>query len=103
MSVRLKRNAAALRALSGASATVQKSFVANASKDFILTLVEIAKNILRGGVKLTRAQFQRLKRYKKEVGELVKSKASVKARRRIVQTGGFLGALVGPILQLLLS
>lgn len=73
----------------------------HASKDLILSLVECAENIIRGNVKLTPLQFRRLKRYRTELERLTKRKASQNNQKTLLQKGGFLGALLGPLLGLL--
>lgn len=103
MSLRLQRNAESLKALARANSAVRKSIIEHSSKDFVLTLVEIAKNILKGNVSLTREQHAQLRRYKRQIQQLVLVKTSLKRRKQIVQTGGLLGALIKPILSILLG
>ena len=103
MSQRIKRNFEALQALAKANKAVKSAMISSANKDLILSLVECATNIIRGNVKLTRHQFQRLKRYRTELERLTKPKTSQKDRKEILQSGGFLGALLRPLLGLLLG
>ena len=46
----LRDNARAIRDLSVANKSIRKSMISNASKDFISSLVEAVKNILKGNV-----------------------------------------------------
>jgi len=103
MSQRIKRNFSSLQALAKASKTIKSAMITNASKDLILSLVECAANLIRGNVRLTPHQFRTLKRYRTELEKLVKPKTSQKDRKTILQSGGFLGALLRPLLSLLLG
>ena len=103
MSQRIRRNFEALQALAKAKGAVKNTIISHANKDLILSLVECAVNIIRGNVKLTPNQFRRLKRYRTELERLIKPKTSQKAKKEILQNGGFLGALLRPLIGLLLG
>ena len=66
-------------------------------------LREIAFNVLRGAVKLSKQQLKRLFKHKEEVRALAKKNTSGKRREKIIQKGGFLGSLLIPILGTLAS
>lgn len=94
----------AIRTLSGASHAVRRSIINSGSKDLVLALVECAENIVKGRVRLNKRQFNQLKRYTKQLKKFLKKNVSEKTRKGIlVQKGGFLGALLRPILGLLLK
>ena len=103
MSLRIRRNLTALQDLVKASNAVKRSMISNADKDLILSLVECATNIIRGNVKLSDVQFRRLKRYKTELERFTKPKTSQKEKKELLQRGGFLGALLKPLIGLLLG
>jgi len=103
MSQRLKRNFAALQALAKASKSIKRSMISNASKDLILSIVECATNVIRSNVDLSPTQYRALKRYRAELESLTKSRTSQSRRKEILQNGGFLGALLRPLLGLLLG
>ena len=103
MSPRIRRNLIALQDLVKASNSVKRSMISKADKELILSLVECATNIIRGNVKLTDHQFCRLKRYKKELERLTKPRTSQKEKKELLQRGGFLGALLKPLVGLLLG
>jgi hypothetical protein len=103
MSKRIERNLAALQALAKANRVIKKSMISNASKDIILSLVEIATNIIRGNVILTPDQLAKLRPYEQALRSFVKTRASQKQRKAILQKGGFLGALLKPFLSLLMN
>jgi len=69
--------------------------------DFIDCVSECAKNIIKGNVPLNPAQLQRLRRDRSNVRVLASKKTSLKKKRRVLQKGGFLGALLPPVLGVL--
>ena len=62
---------------------------------------EITKNLLKGKIPLKSRQLKCLCRHKRILREVANKRNSLKRRRRLVQTGGFLGALIGPALGLI--
>jgi hypothetical protein len=64
-------------------------------------ICESAKNLLLGKVPLKKAQRSTLIRRKKTLRELVKRKVPLIRKKKIIQTGGFLGALLGPVISIL--
>ena len=84
---------------------VAKSLIKSAPKDLIDSLCECGFNILHGSVPLTPRQHRNLMKYKTPLRNLCdKSKGcSVKRRKTILQKGGFLGALLKPVLGVLAS
>ena len=103
MSRRLEKYAQHLRKLHRASPKLRKILLKKTSRDndFVKCLCECAKNIIKGNVTLTDAQKNKIRRRKQSFRKLVLKKTSLKEKRRIVQTGGFLGALLGPIISIL--
>ena len=63
---------------------------------------EIAANLLKGNIPLTDRQFLVLKRHAKDIEALSKKKTRVWKRREILQKGGFLSALLGPVVRFLM-
>ena len=70
-------------------------------KEFVKCLCEWAKNMIKGNVKLTDSQRKKICRRKQSFRKLALKKMSLKEKQRIVQSGGFLGALLGPIVSIL--
>ena len=97
----LRENARAIRSLSLASKTIRKSMVSNASKEFISSLVDAVKRILKGNVSLSRTQLRQLQPYERLLERFTASKTGLKSRRTILQDGGFLGALLPTIIGVL--
>ena len=98
MSSRLKRQAPLLHALAKAHPHVCKTILKGADKDLLLCLSECAFNILKGNVRLTPAQKATLTKYKQKVRNVANKKTSLKQKQSILQTGGFIPALLAPLL-----
>ena len=101
VSVRMRRNAPLLYALANVSDKVRARAMRAPAKDFVLALVEIAKNIIIGNVRMSQAQLDSLSRYREDIRKLVKKKTSLSEKVAIVQTGGFIGLLLKPLLGVL--
>lgn len=97
---RLQKHAPTLRALSTISPAMCKAVIKAADKDLINTLCECSHNVLKGNVPLTPAQKNRLRRHKRTLRGLVQ-KQSLGKKKTLLQSGGFLGALLGPVVSLL--
>lgn len=66
-------------------------------------LREVAYNVLKGNVPLSPGQLRKLKRYKAGVRLLSCRGTSLKRRLALTQKGGFLSAILTPLLGSLLS
>lgn len=66
-------------------------------------LSEIAKNILKGVIKVPKKKLKALKLYKNDLRKIAKHKNSVKIKKVLIQKGGFLPLLLKPALTLLAS
>ena len=100
MSVRIRRNLATLQKLYKSSAATRRVILNNAGPDFINTLCEIAVNILKGKIPLTRRQYTQLQKTKSELRTLASKATSIKRKKSLVtQTGGafFLPAIAAAI------
>ena len=71
------------------------------NKEFMNCICECAKNVLDGNVDLSALHKRTLKRHRALLHKLVLKKTSMRNKKKILQTGGFLGALLGPIVQVL--
>ena len=98
MSARVKRNIHVLKTLAHCHPSVTKRIVQGADKDLTDCLSECAHNVLAGNVPLKPAEKARLTKYKQKLRKVSSRKTSLKSRRTILQTGGFLGALIKPLL-----
>lgn len=68
---------------------------------FIRACEECIYNVLKGAVPLTPAQKRKLSRKKKLMRKFILKKTSLNGKAKILQTGGFLGALLGPIIRVI--
>ena len=98
MSSRLKRQATVLQALAKSHPHVCQAILQGADKDLLQCLSECANNILRGNVNLTAAQKTQLTKYKQKLRQVADKKTALKRKQQIVQTGGFLPALLAPLI-----
>jgi hypothetical protein len=101
MNRRMKQMLPQLRRLKRMSSRDQKKFLKTCGKDFICCICEVVKNILNGNVPLKKKQLSSLARRKQSLRKLVLKKTPVGIKKKILQKGGFLGALITPILSLL--
>ena len=101
MSACLKRNLPLLQVLQRSKPAFVKLLLKGASPELTKALCECALNILKGNVKISASQKKKLSRYKKHLRLLVKKKTSLKKRKQLLQKGGFIGALLTPILSVL--
>ena len=102
MSQTLKKYSQYLRVLQKSSPKVRRKLVVKqCSPEFIKCICECAKNVLVGNVELSPVHKRQLKRYRHSLRKLALKKTSLTAKKKIVQTGGFLGALLGPIVKVL--
>ena len=79
----------------------RRAVLYKASKDMVLALVELAKNIIKGNVDLTADQYRRLDARRVDVRTLAHPRTSMRNRKKILQKGGFIGLLLKPALGLL--
>lgn len=102
-STRARRLLSVLRPIKRMNNQKQKQFVSCCDKNTIYNICECAKNILAGNVRLRSAQLNKLKKHKTALRKLALKKTPLKTKRHILQKGGFLGALIGPVIGLLSS
>jgi hypothetical protein len=80
---------------------VQNAVIECCDREFIECICECAHNVLKGSVPITDHQKQQLTPHRHNLRELTKKKTSTKRRKEILQEGGFLGAILTPILSVL--
>jgi len=101
MSLRVKRYLPVLKRLSKLGDKVKREYVRKCERQFIDCVSECAKNVIKGNVPLSDRQKSELRRKKKDLIALSLNKTSLGQKRRILQKGGFLTALLPPILAVL--
>jgi hypothetical protein len=100
MTERLKRNLSTLQKLLKLRPHQRTNFIKHSSDDFMKTVCECAINSLNSTVPLNNKQLDKLKPYKRTVRILADRKISLNKKRRKIlkQSGGFLLALLKPVL-----
>ena len=96
MSARIRRNAPLFRALYHATPQKRKDILNHCSPDFLQALCEIALNILKGNIKLTPSQYQKLNKQKKVLRLLADKRSGLKRKQLALKSQG--GGFILPIL-----
>ena len=89
------RNALCLQLLTKADGKLTKAITSNAKPDLVSSLCECAQNVLKGNI-LKSAQKTKLRRYRKQLRNLVK-RTSLKKKTKLLQTSGFVSSLLAPL------
>jgi len=79
----------------------RRDYVKKCNREFIDCVSECAKHVIKGNVPMTGPQKSNLRRRRKDVRALAIKKTSLTKTRRILQNGGFLTALLPPVLSIL--
>lgn len=102
MSRRVHKHAPYLHVLSKGSKKQRHGVIDGASNDLITCLCECALNVLNGNVSLKPSERTKLRRHKRELRALTDGRTSLqKKKKALKQKGGFLGALLTPVLSAL--
>ena len=96
-SERFAKLAPMLRRLKHSVGKKRRDIIRKYDNDLICSLSECCHNVLKGNVPLTSTQKVKLRRHKNNLRKLSTKKTSIKAKKKILQRGGFLGALITPI------
>lgn len=97
----MKKYLPVLRRIHRLGEKTRREYVRKCDKEFLDCLCECAKNVIKGNVPLNDRQLKTLRREKNNLRKLSIKKTSLKKKRQILQKGGFLGALIPPILSVL--
>lgn len=100
MSERLKAHAPYLHVLANGSAKQREGILHGADRELIYCLCECALNILRGNVKLSNTQKNKLRKFKSNLRILADKKVGLANKRKLLlrQRGGWVASLIAPIL-----
>ena len=97
---RLAKHWDVLSVLSKASSPMGKHLVQKAPKEIIDTVCECCLNVLKGTVPLSPEQKQKLGKHRCLLRQMVKKKIPLHQKKKMmVQRGGFLPLLLGPLLK----
>lgn len=94
----LRKNAQILCMLHKFEPKAQQAIIDGAPKCLLDCISEICVNILKGNVTLSAAQKSKLSQFKDSLRKLSKKSTKTSEKRRRIQKGGFLGALLAPLL-----
>jgi len=99
MSKRLNKNIEVLKLLKKAKPNQRKHILDCADNGLIYCICECIDNVLRGNVKLSPTKKRELGKHKTILRKIVDRKTDIGVKRDLlVQKGGFLPALLGPVL-----
>ncbi len=99
MSQELRNNIDYLQVLCKCNKAQRDGIIKGANKELVDVICECADNILDNKVPLTECQYKRLKTYKNELRQLRDKKTTPSEKKQaLLQKGGFLGALLTPII-----
>jgi len=101
MSKRVKDYLPVLKRIRKLGEKAKRDYVRKCDKEFLDCISECAKNVLKGNVALTTRQKTKLRRSKNDLRALSVKKTALRKKRRILQKGGFLSALLPPVLTVL--
>ena len=90
-----------LKLLSKAKPLAAKAIIKAADKELVDAVCECALNVLKGNVRLTPLQKQRLANHKRALRALPLKGRSLQTKKALLQKGGIFGALLGPALSIL--
>ena len=76
----------------------KKKFIKQCDQGMIHCLCECIKNLLKGHIPLKASQLNCLARHRRSLRTLSLKRTSLTKRKQILQKGGLLGALIGPLL-----
>jgi len=103
MSLRVKKYLPVLKRIRKLGDRARRDYVRKCDREFIDCVSECAKNVIKGNVSLSDRQKARLRRNRNDLRAVSLKKTSLRKKRRIVQKGGFLTALIPPVLSALVG
>jgi hypothetical protein len=101
MSERMRKYLPTLRRLHRLGDKARRKLVKQCDRHMVDCFSECCVNILKGNVPLKPSQLKKLRREKHNVRALALKKTSLKRKRKILQKGGFIGAILPPIISVL--
>lgn len=107
MTHHMKKHAGALLLMKKSNPKLRNELIKIADRDLMYALCDCALNVLNGKIKLKPKQRRQIAKFCRHLQYLTNKKTPLKQKRRVLQSGGFLPALLGvlaPVLgKLLLS
>jgi len=87
-----------LKQLGRMSTKAKKKFFKTCNKDFVHCICECVRNLLKGRVPLKGNHLRKLGHHKQSLRQLALKSTSLTKRKQILQKGGFIGALISPLI-----
>ena len=97
MSRRVKKYLPVLKRITKLGEKAKRDFIRKCDREFLDCISECVKNALKGNVTLTDRQKTKLRRNRNDLRAL-STKSALRKKRRILQKGGFLSAVLPPVL-----
>lgn len=98
MSKRVKKYAPTLQLLAKCDKKTANAIVKSAKPEFLCCISDICHNILKDRLKLSGKEKRNLSKYKKQIRKIANRSTTNKSKRELIQKGGFLGAILAPLL-----
>ena len=103
MSQRVRKYLSVLKKIRKLGDRARREYIRKSDREFIDCVSECAKNVIKGNVPLTIRQKTNLRRKRNDLRSLSLKKTTLRKKRKILQKGGFLTALLPPVLSILAS
>ena len=103
MSQRLKEIYKELSKLKRLGTRGRKKFFKTCSKDCVVKICECIKNVLNANLQIKPTHLKKLSRHRQTLRALASKKTSLVKRKRLLQKGGFIGALLPAIIPAIAS
>ena len=81
----------------------RREYVLKAERAFVDCISKCSKNIILGHVTLKPRQMRALRRRRQDLRSVASKRTSLKRKKQIIQKGGFLSALIPPVVTFLTS
>jgi len=101
MSARVKKYLPVLKRIRRMGDRAKREYVHKCDTEFVNCVSECAKNVIKGNVPLSDRQMTNLRRKRHDLRALSKKKTPLQTKRKILQKGGLLTALIPPVLSVL--
>lgn len=97
----LRKHIKLLETLAHVKPSIAKSIIKKCDKYCIKSISELALNTLRGNIELNSHDSQKLRKYRKQLHLLANKRTSVVLKKRTLQKGGFLPALLATVVPII--
>ena len=102
-SAQLQKHLPLLKYLHSGKKKIANAIVAESDRDLINVFCECAHNCLKGNLPLNASQYRSMHSHRQHLRVLSDRKAPIKKKKKALQKGGFLPALLGVALPVILK